>query len=218
VGELVSGSLARNLLLIANGGGRMAQPKLDARYQREQAKSPASPSSGTHLRVPVRPIVEHPNPILARPCDEVDPMYPAIVELAAILIATMRVSPGCIGLSAPQIGESVRLFAMNVTGHKKAKSCAGLVVLANPRIITRAGNVVMREGCASVPWLTGDVARAEEVIVTGVLPGNGHEVILTANGIEARCIQHEVDHLDGILFVDRVQEPVAELYTRRHLA
>ena len=75
-----------------------------------------------------------------------------------------------VGLAAPQIGENVRLFAVDVTGHRKAKSCAGLIVLANPHIVTRAGNVVMREGCVSVPHFTGDVARAAEVIVTGVVP------------------------------------------------
>jgi peptide deformylase len=198
----------------------MAQTKLDSAFRREStpaAEDPTSRPSGTHRRVLVRPILEHPDPTLARPSVEVDPLDLEVVAIANVLISTMRASPGCIGLSAPQIGENVRLFVMNVTGHKKAKSCAGLVALANPRIVTRAGNIVMREGCASVPYLTGNVARAEEVIVTGYVPGTGREMIIAANAIEARCIQHEVDHLDGVLFIDRVQDPVADLYVRKRI-
>jgi peptide deformylase len=149
---------------------------------------------------------------------EVDPRSPAIVALANLLVATMRASPGCVGLSAPQIGENVRLFAMDVTGHRKAVSCAGLVVLANPRILSRSGNVVMREGCLSVPHLTGDVARASDVIVSGAVPGSGKNVAIAANGIEARCILHEIDHLDGVLFVERVRDPVAQLFARKTYA
>src|SRR5262249_42769068 len=98
------------------------------------------------------------------------------------------------------------------------KSCAGLVVLANPRILSRSGNIVMREGCLSVPHLTGDVARAAEVVVSGAVPGSGENVTVVANGIEARWILHEGDHLDGILFVDRVQDPVAQLFARKTYA
>jgi peptide deformylase len=127
----------------------------------------------------------------------------------------MRVTPRCIGLSAPQVGEKVRLFAMNVTGHKSARSCAGLVVLANPIVLARAGNVVLPESCPSVPHLSGDVARSAEIIVSGYVPGSGRKMILASDGIEARCIQHELDHLDGILFVERVQDPVAERATDR---
>jgi peptide deformylase len=195
----------------------MAQSKLDSAF-REQEIPPTTTQSGTHRRLLVRPVLEHPEPLLARPSIEVDPMDGRVVALASMLVATMRVSPACVGLAAPQIGENVRLFCMNVTGHKKARSCAGLVVLANPQIITRAGNIVMREGCMSVPHLTGDVARAEEVIVRGLVPGSGRELLITANAIEARCIQHEIDHLDGVLFVDRVLDPVAELHTRRRYA
>jgi peptide deformylase len=199
----------------------MAQATLSrqrAQLDEESSRQPVQFESGTHRRAVVRPVLEHPDPTLARVSVEVDPTDPAIIELAGILISTMRASPGCIGLSAPQIGENVRMFCVDVTGHRKAGSCAGLVVLANPRIITRAGNIVMREGCLSIPHLTGDVARASEIIVSGVVPGSGRNRILTCDAIEARCVQHEVDHLDGILFVDRVQDPIAELHQRRNYA
>jgi peptide deformylase len=178
----------------------------------------APTQSGTHRRLLVRPVLEHPHPLLARPSVEIDPQSSAIVGLANLLVATMRASPACVGLAAPQIGENVRLFAMNVTGHRKARSCAGLVVLANPRILSCSGSVVMREGCLSVPQLTGDVTRASEVIVSGAVPGSGRNIVITADGIEARCIQHEIDHLDGILFVDRVLDPVADLFVRKTYA
>jgi peptide deformylase len=195
-----------------------ANSRLDARRLSSHATltvSTPKSESGVHRRLLVRPVVEHPNPVLARPCDEVDPCHPRTVALANLLIATMRVSPACVGLAAPQIGESARVFVMNVTGHKKAKSCAGLVTLVNPSIVMRAGNAVMREGCTSVPHLTGDVARASEVVVEGYEPGTGRHILFTTDAIEARCVQHEIDHLDGTLFVDRVLDPVAELFARK---
>lgn len=194
----------------------MAQSKSSAASNvAEDFSAVPKTSSGVHRRVELPPILEHPHPALSRPSVEVDPTDPAIASLADVLVAVMRRAPGCVGLSAPQIGENVRLFCMDVTGHRKAKSCAGLVVLANPCILSHSGNVVMREGCASVPNLTGDVARAAEVVVTGFVPGTGDPVVLEANAIEARCILHEIDHLDGYLFIDRVQDPVAELFVRK---
>ncbi len=167
------------------------------------AGTPTSASSGVHGRLLVRPVLEHPDALLARVSREINPRSTRALEINAHLVATMRASPGCLGLSAPQIGEDVRMFVMDVTGHKKARSCAGLVVLANPRVLWRSGNVVMREGCLSVPDFTGDVERPAELIVSGVVPGTGEHIAIAADGIEARCILHEIDHLDGVLFVDR---------------
>ena len=181
-------------------------------------EEPVRTRSGTMRRVPVRSVLEHPDPGLSRPSVEVDPRDPRIAAIAESLVATMRVSPACIGLAAPQIGENVRLFAVDVTGHKKARSCAGLVVMANPRVVEAAGNVVMREGCMSVPQYTGDVARAQTVIVTGVVPGSGRPIQIEADAMEARCILHEIDHLDGVLFVDRVRDPVTQLFPRKTYA
>ena len=173
---------------------------------------PGASQSGTHRRLLVRPVLEHPHPLLARPSVEVNPTAPAIVGLANLLVATLRSSPACVGLAAPQIGENVRLFAMDVSGHPQARSCAGLVVLANPRILARRESAVVRERCASVPRVLGDVPRATEVMVSGFVPGSGKNIVLTTDGIEASCIQHEIDHLDGMLFVDRVVDPVTDLF------
>ena len=90
---------------------------------------------------------------------DVDPCHPHAVALADALVATMRASPACVGLAATQVGEPARLFCMDVTGHRRARSCAGLVVLCNPTIVWRSNDVISREGCMSVPHLTGNVAR-----------------------------------------------------------
>jgi peptide deformylase len=173
-----------------------------------------SRSSGTY-RVAVRRVLTRPDVRLSLPALDVDPCHPHAVALADALVATMRASPGCIGLAATQVGESARLFCMDVTGHRRARSCAGLVVLCNPTIAWRSKDVIAREGCLSVPHLTGNVARSAEVIVEGVEPGTGHPLRVNADGIEARCLQHEIDHLDGFVFVDRVINPVTDLFARK---
>jgi peptide deformylase len=181
-------------------------------------ESRATGGSGTYAMSPIRRVVQRPDPILAQVGEEVDPCDPAMVALAHALTATMRASPSCIGLAAPQVGHSVRLFCMDVTGHVKARSCAGLVVLANPRITARSHDVVMREGCMSVQDLTGNVARAAEVVVVGVEPGTGRVVRVEADAMEARCIQHELDHLNGYVFVDRVRDKARDLFARKSYA
>ncbi len=173
-----------------------------------------SPSSGTY-RVGVRRVLTRPDVRLSLSAVDVDPLHPDTVALAAALVATMRAHGGCVGIAAPQIGERSRLFCVDVTGHRHARSCAGLVVLCNPTILWRSYEVVLREGCLSVPHLTGNVARAAHVIVKGIEPGTGRVVRVHADGIEARCLQHEIDHLDGFLFVDRVRDPATGLFARK---
>lgn len=188
----------------------------------QQPSAPASgtsaPTSGTYRRVPIRRVLARPHPVLARRAREIDPRAPGVLELAEALITTMRASPACVGLAAPQIGESVRMFCLDVTGHRKARSCAGLVVMVNPRIVARSSPVVMREGCMSVPDLTGDVARPANVVVEGFEPGSTRLIYIEANAMEARCFQHEIDHLDGFMFVDRVDDPVTALFARKTYA
>jgi len=177
-----------------------------------------SGGSGTYSRVPIRRVLRRPAPVLGAYAREVDPRAAGVLALADALVATMRVSPACIGLAAPQIGESVRMFCMDLTGHRKARSCAGLVVMVNPRIVERSGEIVMREGCMSVPDLTGDVTRPERVVVEGYDPGSARLVRIAADAMEARCLQHEIDHLDGYLFVDRIVDASVSLFARKTYA
>jgi peptide deformylase len=151
----------------------------------------------------VRPVVRAPDPVLAAAGQEVDPHDPAVVQLAADLVATMRVSPGCVGLAAPQVGVSAQVFAVDVAGHPKARTIHGTFVLCNARVVAASQLHKGREGCMSVPDLTGDVKRAGRLVVAGQLPG-GDEVEITTDAFEARALQHEIDHCAGLLFLDRV--------------
>jgi peptide deformylase len=154
-------------------------------------------------------VVVAPEPVLSCPGESVDPTDPKIVVLAADLVATMRVSPGCVGLAAPQVGVGVHVFAVDVTGHPKTRTCHGMFVLCNAAVVTATRWQKAREGCMSVPDLTGDVKRAGNLVVTGQLPGSGEQVTITTDAFEARALQHEIDHCAGKLFLDRVAGPHA---------
>lgn len=149
-------------------------------------------------------VVRAPHPVLATEGAEVDPLDPVVVKLAADLVATMRVSPGCVGLAAPQVGVAAQLFSLDVTGHPKARTCHGVFVLCNPVVVEATRKEKAREGCMSVPDFTGDVKRATRLTVTGVLPGTTSQVTIETDAFEARAVQHEIDHCDGKLFLDRV--------------
>jgi len=152
----------------------------------------------------VLPVVRAPDPVLSRPGERVDPTAPEIVQLAADLVATMRVSPGCVGLAAPQVGVSVQVFCVDVSEHPKTRGHHGTFVLCNAEVVSASRNEKAREGCMSVPDLTGDVKRASRLVVRGYEPGTGAEVVIEAEAFEARALQHEIDHCNGHLFLDRV--------------
>ena len=154
----------------------------------------------------VRPVRTLPDPVLTGAALEVGEVDDAARALAADLVDTMRASPACVGLAAPQIGVPARAFVVDVTGHRHARSCHGLVVLFDPEILEAHDPVIAREGCMSVPDLTGDVARATGLVVVGTTP-EGTRRQLEVDAFEARAVQHELDHLDGKLFLDRVAGP-----------
>jgi peptide deformylase len=161
----------------------------------------------------VRTVLTLPDPVLmavARPVGTVDA---AARALADDLVDTMRASPACVGLAAPQIGVSLRAFVVDVTGHRKAVSCHGTFVLFDPVVTAAEDPVAAREGCMSVPDLTGDVARATRLTVTG-LGVDGQALTLDVDAFEARAVLHEIDHLDGLVFLDRVVGPHA-VFPRR---
>jgi peptide deformylase len=133
--------------------------------------------------------------------------------LAADLVDTMRSRPACVGLAAPQIGVGLRAFVVDVSGHRKARSCHGEVVLFDPELVVEEDPALAREGCLSVPDFTGDVLRAGRVVVRGVAP-TGEVRTIEADAFEARALLHEIDHLDGLLFLDRVASH-ASVFRRR---
>jgi peptide deformylase len=153
-----------------------------------------------------RQVLVYPDPILkqiAAPVQEGE-----LEGVAGALVDTMRSFERCVGLAAPQIGELVRMIAVDVSEHPKAETSNGLLVLANPRIIEAEGAEVAREGCLSIPDLTANVRRATRIVVAHA------EGELESRGFEARCLQHELDHLDGVLFLDRVESLVDDVFRR----
>jgi peptide deformylase len=149
-------------------------------------------------------VIRAPSQVLSVGGLPVDPADPVVVQLCADLVATMRVSPGCVGLAAPQVGESVQAFCVDVSAHPKTRTRHGLIVLVNAEIVEASRNEKAREGCMSVPDITGDVKRATKITVAGLLPLSGERVLITTDAFEARALQHEIDHCDGKLFLDRV--------------
>ena len=125
----------------------------------------------------------------------------------------MRASPRCVGVAAPQLGELVRMVVVDVTDHPKATTAHGLLVLVNPVVVEAEGDELGREGCLSIPDLTANVRRATRVRVEATTVA-GEPLVVATEGFEARALQHELDHLDGILFLDRVASREA-LFPRR---
>lgn len=160
-----------------------------------------------------RPVLRYPAPVLKAIAEAIEP-GPDAARVCVDLVDTMRASPACVGIAAPQIGAGVRAFCMDVTGHPKARSCNGLVILINPEILSRDGTAVAREGCMSLPDFTGNVRRAQMITVRGTTP-EGTQREITADAFEARALQHEIDHLDGLLFLDRVSSLTADLFPRK---
>lgn len=156
----------------------------------------------------VRSVLQLPAPVLTSPAKPVGRIDDAARALAADLFDTMAASPACVGLAAPQIGVGLRAFVVDVTGHRKARSCHGSFVLFDPEIAVAEAPETAREGCMSVPDLTGDVARATRLEVVG-LGIDGQPLRLRFDAFEARAVQHEIAHLDGLVFLDQVAGPHA---------
>lgn len=155
----------------------------------------------------VRRVVRAPDPVLSAPGRDVDPSHHGTVELVADLLATQLVSPGCVGLAAQQIGADARVFTLDVSGHPKTRICHGTFALCNAEVVSATRKERGREGCMSVPDFTGDVARARRLVVRGQLPLTGEWVEISTDGFEAVALQHEIDHTNGLLFLDRVSGP-----------
>jgi peptide deformylase len=164
----------------------------------------------------VRQILRLPDPALKRAAAEVRSEEWALVErVAGDLVETMHGFPRCVGLAAPQIGESVRMVVVDVSLHPKGDPSAREILLVNPRVVFATGSEVAREGCLSVPEFTADVRRASEVVVEG-LARTGEPWTIEASGFEARALQHEIDHLDGLLFLDRVESLSRDVFRRKN--
>ena len=162
----------------------------------------------------VLPIRTFPDPGLKVSTPFVSHLTPKIVRMIDELIETMRAHPRCVGLAAPQVGWNARIAVADATGHPKAAKTHGLVVLINPRILAQDGQAIQREGCLSVPDLTGNVPRAARLRVQA-LDASGATWTQWFDGFEAIVMQHEIDHLDGKLFLDRVANLKSDVFRRK---
>ncbi|MDD2499955.1 MAG: peptide deformylase [Geobacter sp.] len=164
----------------------------------------------------VQLILKYPHPLLKKMAHAVDGLDTAIHALVQDLLDTMHAGPGSVGVAAPQIGVGLRVCVVDVSNSRHGKdNNHGLLCMINPEIISRSGNAVMREGCMSVPDYTGDVERATEITVRFLDSETGQMREITASGFEAVAIQHEMDHLDGLLFLDRIISVSTGLFRRK---
>ena len=130
------------------------------------------------------------------------------------MVRTMRRHPRCVGLAAPQIGRAARVAVMDASQHPKAGQTHHLLILVNPLLDSLEGAAVGREGCLSIPDLTANVRRATRVRLRAQDDiGQAYELWL--EGFEAVVAQHEVDHLDGALFLDRVADLKTDVFPRK---
>ncbi len=164
--------------------------------------------------MPVRPVLLFPHPVLKRVCDRVDPADPAARAVARDLVDTLDSAPG-VGIAAPQIGEPKRIVVVDTSRSLRHSTAAqGRFVLFNPEIIARDGEQLFREGCLSIPDYTGNVRRAARVTIRA-LGLDGEPMEVSAADFEAVVFQHELDHLDGILFLDRIADVKTDLFRRK---
>ena len=158
----------------------------------------------------IRPILRYGAEVLHQPAAPVADVTPEIQSLIDDMIQTMYAAPG-VGLAATQVGVSRRIFVADVSVGRNA---ADLIVFVNPEFVERDGMQLEDEGCLSVPGFNATVARPSRVVLKG-LDRAGQERTIEGTGLLARCFQHEMDHLDGTLFVDRLRGIKRELIVRK---
>ncbi len=156
-------------------------------------------------------IKKYPEEVLRRKAAPVKGMDDALQHLIDDMIETMYAAPG-VGLAAPQVGVSKRLIVIDVSVRESKQP---LIVLVNPQIVEADGFEEFEEGCLSVPEYTAVITRAERIKVKG-LDRDGVSVEIEAAGLLARALQHEIDHLDGVLFIDRLSSIKREFFKKRY--
>jgi len=160
------------------------------------------------------PVLKYPHQILRTMSESVLKVDDGIRRIVNDMIETMYASPSCVGVAAPQIGYPLRIFVIDVSRKIGPKKNHGLLAMINPVLIYAEGEKITKEGCLSIPDFLGNVKRARNVIVRGLNP-EGNEVEVLSQGLEAIAIQHEVDHLNGVLFIHRVSSLASDLVRRK---
>jgi len=162
------------------------------------------------IQMPILDIVKYPAPVLSEATTVVKHFDAGLRELAADMVATMHAAPG-IGLAAPQVGRSERLCVLDLSVGDDEDE---LMILVNPRVLEEEGDVREEEGCLSFPDLMIIVPRPERVVVEAQ-DLDGNLIQIEGEELLARCLHHEIDHLDGVLFLDRVSPLKRDLARRK---
>lgn len=155
-------------------------------------------------------IVKEPDPVLRKKAVKLRKADAGIRKLAEDMWETMLDAPG-VGLAAPQIGKSIRLITVHVPADEEEGTEESSYTLLNPEIVKAAGNQVGAEGCLSIPGIAGNVERAHNITVKAMDLDN-KPIRIKAEGYLAVVLQHEIDHLDGVLFTDRIENPKEDLW------
>jgi peptide deformylase len=158
----------------------------------------------------IRPLLRYGATVLHEPAKPVERITPEIDSLIEDMIETMYAAPG-IGLAAPQVGIPLRIFVVDLS---LGRDPNGLIVMVNPEFVERDGMQLEEEGCLSVPGFNATVVRPQRVVVKG-LDRSGAEHQREGTGLLARAFQHEIDHLDGTLFVDRLRGIKRDMIVRK---
>jgi peptide deformylase len=158
----------------------------------------------------IRPILKYGDSVLHEKARVVDAITPDIDRLVNDMIESMYAAPG-VGLAAPQVGEPLRIFVIDIS---VGRDPSALMVLINPEFVERDGMQLEDEGCLSVPGFNATVVRPSRAVIKA-LDRDGHQQQVEGNGLLARAFQHEMDHLDGMLFVDRLRGIKRDLIVRK---
>ncbi|MGE0372768.1 MAG: peptide deformylase [Gammaproteobacteria bacterium] len=161
----------------------------------------------------VRQVLTYPDERLKRVATPVESFDDALRAAVADLEETMRAGPAAVGIAAPQIGWTQRVVIIDASARPQWRN-HGRLVLVNPGIVAREGSASGREGCLSVPDYTGNVVRAQALTLEA-RDEHGEPRRYEMVGFEARVVQHEIDHLDGLLFIDRVVSRRNDLFRRK---
>lgn len=164
--------------------------------------------------MPVLDILTYPDEVLKQVSEPVTVFDDELRQFIADLDETRLLAPGCVGIAAPQVGRFQRIVIVDLSKNRKPVENHGHMVLVNPEITLWDGMEIGREGCLSVPDFTGNVIRAQKISLKA-LNGKGEELAFDFSGFEARAVQHELDHLDGLLFLDRLVSRHNDLFKRK---
>lgn len=162
----------------------------------------------------IRAICKYPDPVLRQKTESVKSIDSSIQQLIDDMVDTMHAAPG-VGLAANQVGVPLRIAVIDLSSQEGKKRRHELIVLINPEMIAEAGSIIEEEGCLSIPEFTEKVKRASKVRVRAQ-GRDGKPFEIEAEGLLAKALQHEMDHLNGLLFIDRLSSLKKDIFRRRY--